>query len=412
MSGLLFYKLDIKSFFSVLFLPGDIKIDEKKPETRPRSPVPLMMMMKSVNIKISFAKQCEISESLPSKSRIYTDINIHKPQEYWDYDSYIIEWGNQDNYQLLRKLGRGKYGEVFETIDMTNNERRVAKILKPVNIKEVKREVKILKNLQYGPNIIRLIDIVRDPMSLTPALIFPYVNNKDFKELYEMLTDFEIRFYTYEILNALNYCHSMGIMHRDVKPQNVLIDHNERKLWLIDWGLAEFYYPGRKFSVRVASRYYKAPELIVGFEMYDYSLDIWGVGCMLASMIFHKEPFFQGLDNNDQLVRIAKVLGTSGLFDYIDKYNIRIDASFMARLGKHSRKQWDRYVNRENRDLVSPEAFDLLNKMLQYDHQTRITAKEAMDHPYFCTIMKEEIKICSSRKPEGNLPLNKNFMKA
>jgi casein kinase II subunit alpha len=100
-------------------------------------------------------------------------------------------------------------------------------------------------------------------------------------------------------------------------------------LRLIDWGLAEFYHPGTEYNVRVASRYFKGPELLVDFQEYDYSLDMWSLGCMFASMvsgacrrvcagsdqqIFRKEPFFHGHDNSDQLVKITKVLGTDELF--------------------------------------------------------------------------------------------------
>ena len=136
------------------------------------------------------------------------------------------------------------------------------------------------------------------------------------------------RFYLYELLRALDYCHSMGIMHRDVKPHNVMIDHENRRLRLIDWGLAEFYHPGQEYNVRVASRYFKGPELLVDYQMYDYSLDMWSLGCMLASMIFRKEPFFHGHDNYDQLVRIAKVLGTEELYEYLDKYQIELDPRY------------------------------------------------------------------------------------
>ena len=103
----------------------------------------------------------------------------------------------------------------------------------------------------------------------------------------------------YEILKALDFCHSKGIMHRDVKPHNIMIDHANRKLRLIDWGLAEFYHPGQEYNVRVASRYFKGPELLVDLQTYDYSLDIWSLGCMFAGMIFKREPFFQGSDNYD-----------------------------------------------------------------------------------------------------------------
>lgn len=149
----------------------------------------------------------------------------------------------------------------------------------------------------------------------------------------------------------------MGIMHRDVKPHNVMIDHENRKLRLIDWGLAEFYHPGQEYNVRVASRYFKGPELLVDYQvkinynvhlevlylqilinlnlqMYDYSLDMWSLGCMLASMIFRKEPFFHGHDNYDQLVRIAKVLGTEELSEYLEKYHIELDPRFHDILGR------------------------------------------------------------------------------
>lgn len=218
--------------------------------------------------------------------------------------------------------------------------------------------------------------------------MFEYVNNTDFKVLYPTLTDYDIRYDINELLKALDFCHSQGIMHRDVKPHNVMIDHSKRELRLIDWGLAEFYHPGKEYNVRVASRYFKGPELLVDLQDYDYSLDMWSLGCMFAGMIFRKEPFFAGHDNYDQLVRIAKVLGTDELYAYLNKYRIELDPNFEQLIGRHSRKPWNKYVTAENQHLVSTEAIDFLDKLLRYDHQERITAKEAQDHPYFA-VLKE-----------------------
>ncbi|XP_016147721.1 casein kinase II subunit alpha'-like [Sinocyclocheilus grahami] len=217
-----------------------------------------------------------------SKARVYADANTVKSKEYWDYEAHVPSWSNQDDYQLVRKLGRGKYSEVFEAININSNDRVVVKILKPVKKKKIKREIKILENLRGGTNIIRLVDTVKDPV------------------------------------------------------------------------------------------------------MYDYSLDMWSLGCMLASMIFQKEPFFHGQDNYDQLVRIAKVLGTEELFSYLNKYHIELDTRFKDLLGQQTRKRWENFVQPENQHLVSPEALDLLDKLLRYDHQQRLTAQEAMEHPYFC----------------------------
>ncbi|KAI3972727.1 hypothetical protein MKX01_019385, partial [Papaver californicum] len=242
--------------------------------------------------------------------------------------------------------------------------------------KDIKREIKILQNLCGGPNIVKLLDIVRDQQSKTPSLVFEYVNNTDFKVLYPKLTDFDTRYYIHELLKA-------SIMHRDVKPHNVMIDHEQRKLRLIDWGLAEFYHPGKEYNVRVASRYFKGPELLVDLQDYDYSLDLWSLGCMFAGMIFRKEPFFYGHDNYDQLVKVAKVLGTDDLNAYLSKYRLQLDPHLDAMVGRHSRKPWTKFVNADNQHLAVPEAIDFLDKLLRYDHQERPTAKEAMAHPYF-----------------------------
>jgi casein kinase II subunit alpha len=107
------------------------------------------------------------------------------------------------------------------------------------------------------------------------------------------------------VLRGLEFAHSVGIIHRDIKPGNVLMDMVEengvrrRAVKVVDWGLAEFYTPGKRFNCRVASRYFKAPELLLSNNYYDYQLDTWSTGCMLAGMMFAREPFFRGTDNDD-----------------------------------------------------------------------------------------------------------------
>ncbi|CAA0829244.1 Casein kinase II subunit alpha-1 [Striga hermonthica] len=307
--------------------------------------------------KIDGAVKPSIHASQMSKARVYTDVNVLRPREYWDYENLSVQWGDQDDYEVVRKI---------------------------------KREIKILQNLCGGPNIVKLLDIVRDQHSKTPSLIFEFVNSTDYKVLYPTLTDYDIRYYIYELLKALDHCHSQGIMHRDVKPHNVMIDHELRKLRLIDWGLAEFYHPGKEYNVRVASRYYKGPELLVDLQDYDYSLDMWSLGCMFAGMIFRKEHFFYGHDNQDQLVKIARVLGTDELNAYLHKYCLELDPQLEALVGRHSRKPWSKFVTPENQHLVSPEAIDFLDKLLRYDHEERLTAREAMVHPYFAQVRAAE----------------------
>lgn len=320
--------------------------------------------------------------TVSSVARVYTDVLSTKPQSYWDYDDINIKWSTQDNYEIIKKVGRGKYSEVFLGMDIEKQEKVVIKVLKPVKRKKIKREISILKNLNCGTNVIGLLDVVREPQLKTPSLIFEYIENIDFRTLYPRFTDYDIRFYMYELLKALDYCHSMGIMHRDVKPHNIVIHHETRKLRLIDWGLAEYYHPGTEYNVRVASRYFKGPELLVDFRLYDYSLDLWSFGCILASLVFMKEPFFHGKSNTDQLVQIVRVLGTQSLNEYLDRYQLTLSDEYED-LGYYNRRPWERFVNDNNRHLVSPEFLDFIDKLLRYDHQERLTAKEAMAHPYF-----------------------------
>lgn len=194
-------------------------------------------------------------------------------------------------------------------------------------------------------------------------------------------------------------------MHRDIKPHNIMIDHSIRKLRVIDWGLGEFYYPNREYNVRVASRYYKGPELLVNDQQYSYSLDIWSLGVMLAAMIFKKEPFFRGQDNYDQLIKIAKVLGTDELIAYIEKYDIKLDQAYDGKIRVYEKKSWNEFFTKENRHLISNECLDFLDCCLKYDHHFRITTKEALNHPYLAPVVQMYKSIqCGECRVAPNTP--------
>jgi len=109
---------------------------------------------------------------MSTRSRVYAEVNVHRSAEYWDYENLTINWGDQEDYEVVRKVGRGKYSEVFAGINVVNSTKCVVKILKPVKKKKIKREIKILQNLCGGKNIISLLDVVRDPQSKTPSLVF------------------------------------------------------------------------------------------------------------------------------------------------------------------------------------------------------------------------------------------------
>lgn len=253
------------------------------------------------------------------------------------------------------------------------------------------------------------------------------------------LTEYEIKYYLCHLLIALDGLHAAGIMHRDVKPRNILINLNSEPvtssaasssrsftaqttasrskspmpppppppLMLVDLGLADFYLPGKEFNVRVASRHYKSPELLIGYEYYDYAIDMWSVGCILAGLLFRIDPFFRGVDNEDQLGQIVNCLGTRDFLPYCRKCNVRLSSKARAAIGKYCsessssssqsedklpisltnsdigrRKPWLSFLTPDC-PIPSPEATDLLDKLLVYDHEQRWTAREALAHSFF-----------------------------
>ena len=240
-----------------------------------------------------------------------------------------FRWLNRDceQYEIKKTLGRGKYSDVYEGIDSKTNKPIVIKILKPVRKVKISREIRILHLLKGGPHIVEMIDKCMDQSTGTPSIVFEYISSVNLKQIMHSLNLEEIKHYTYQVFLALDHCHSRGIMHRDIKPMNIIVDTNTKQLKVIDWGLSEFYHLDKELNTRVSSRPYKSPELLLGYPFYDFSMDIWSVGCMFAAMIFRKEHFFLGKDNGDQLVKIVSFLGSGEFFDLLKKYDIKVDSS-------------------------------------------------------------------------------------
>jgi casein kinase II subunit alpha len=244
------------------------------------------------------------------------------------FENVNIHYGKHDDYEVLNRLGSGKYSQVYDGINIVTDKNVVIKVIKPVKYKKIRREVTILNILKGHENIVTLNDVIVDSSSRTPSLVYERINHVDFRILFPKLSVSEIKFYMYGILKGLAFAHSKGIMHRDIKPHNIIIDPHNKLVKIIDWGLAEIYQPNTDYSVRVASRYFKAPELLVDYAFYDYSLDIWSLGCLFAGLIVNKEPFFHGNDNFDQLIKVVKIMGSSDLTNYLKKYDLKLNDQY------------------------------------------------------------------------------------
>jgi len=152
---------------------------------------------------------------------------------------------------------------------------------------------------------------------------------------------------------------------------------------IVDWGLAEFYHCGKPYNTKVAARFYKAPELLLGNEFYNYTIDIWAIGCIFAAVLFQEEIVFRGKDNLDQMGAIARVVGTDELYEYINTAKLKKNTAMLKQIGRHAKKPWNKFKAVFNESYFTPDSIDLLSKMLSVDPGKRIMAKDALSHPYF-----------------------------
>ncbi|OHT14345.1 CMGC family protein kinase [Tritrichomonas foetus] len=317
-----------------------------------------------------------------SVSRVYGNVNDIKGPEWYDHRTYQPRWNSPDKYYLLKKVGRGKYSTVFKALHDKKKEVAI-KILVPLDPKRYLREIKILNNLADGPNIVKLVDLVRDPMTGIYSFISEWVEFYDWRSLYMSFTIDDIRLYMYKLLVALDYSHSNGIMHRDIKPQNIAIDKDRKRLRLLDWGLADFYHPRQKYNSHVATRIFKPPELLINYPYYDYSMDMWSTGLTFSIMMFKKIVMECGENDADQLLKVADLVGGEGIIEYAESLHVQLDDETLSNLRARKGTGWNNYIRKYGKGTCPPEAVDLLNRMMAIDHRERITAKEAMKHPFF-----------------------------
>uniref|UniRef100_A0A8U7NGT2 cyclin-dependent kinase n=1 Tax=Corvus moneduloides TaxID=1196302 RepID=A0A8U7NGT2_CORMO len=290
-----------------------------------------------------------------------------------------IGFGKLETYVKLDKLGEGTYATVFKgRSKLTEN--LVA--LKEIRLEHEEgapctaiREVSLLKNLKHA-NIVTLHDIIHTERSLT--LVFEYLDN-DLKQYLEncgnLMSVHNVKIFMFQLLRGLAYCHGRKILHRDLKPQNLLI--NERgELKLADFGLARAKsVPTKTYSNEVVTLWYRPPDVLLGSTEYSTPIDMWGVGCIHYEMVTGR-PMFPGSTVKEELHLIFRLLGTPTEDTWP---GITSNEEFKAYNFTHYRAQ--PLINHAPR--LDSEGIDLLTNLLLVSGGGRISAEAALQHPYF-----------------------------
>ncbi|KAJ1737350.1 cyclin-dependent kinase 5 [Coemansia sp. Benny D160-2] len=307
-----------------------------------------------------------------------------------------------EKYQKIEKLGEGTYGIVYKAQNRETNEVVALKRIRLDNEEEgvpctAIREISLLKELKH-PNIVGLFDVLHTEKKLT--LVFEFMDSdlKKFVDAYGGdLDPLTVKHLLYQLLCGISYCHRNRVLHRDLKPQNLLI--NKRgDLKLGDFGLARaFGIPVRSYSHEVVTLWYRAPDVLMGSRQYDTSIDIWSIGCIFAEMATGR-PFFAGTSIDDQLLHIFKIMG-SPIDPQVSGGQIGQVQQNGSSDGDYSRRLWPKctqlpdwksslpmYPGVGLEQLVpklSAKGIDLLKRLLEYAPEKRISAEQALSHPYF-----------------------------
>ncbi|KAK3012739.1 hypothetical protein RJ639_008284 [Escallonia herrerae] len=295
-----------------------------------------------------------------------------------EVDNHLLQKKVADRYLKREVLGEGTYGVVYKAIDTKTGQTvaikkiRLGKQKEGVNFTAL-REIKLLKELK-DPNIIELIDAFPHKGNL--HLVFEFMET-DLEAVIRdrniVLSLADIKSYLQMTLKGLAFCHKKWVLHRDMKPNNLLIG-SRGQLKLADFGLARIFgSPDRRFTHQVFARWYRAPELLFGAKQYGPGVDVWAAACIFAELLLRR-PFLQGNSDIDQLGKIFGAFGTPKHSQWPDMVFLPDYVEYQYVPGQPLRTLFP---------MASDDALDLLSKMFMYDPKARISTQQALEHRFF-----------------------------
>jgi serine/threonine protein kinase len=311
-------------------------------------------------------------------------------------------------YTATQIIGKGSFGVVYKaTITETGEVVAIKKVYQDKKYKN--RELEIIKELNH-PNVVKLRHYFYTPgdrpgdkpddvylncvMEYVPDTLSRII--KQYHKSKVSIPIILVKLYSYQMLRSIAYIHAKGICHRDIKPQNILINPVNHILKLCDFGSAKKLIKGEPNISYICSRYYRAPELIFGATEYTYAIDVWSVGCVIAELLLG-QPIFPGENASDQLVEIIKILGTPTKSQILEMNPEYTDFKFPSIKSYPWKKV---FKNKASDDFI-----DFLSNLLKYEPSLRFKPLQSLLHPFF-----DELKDVNTKLPNGEqLPDLFNF---
>jgi len=293
-------------------------------------------------------------------------------------------------YHKLDKVGEGTYGTVYKAKDKQTGEFVALKCIRLDNEEEgvsctAIREVSLLKELKHK-NIVKLFTVDLADKRLTLVFEFLDMDLKKYLDTHKgEVTVAVVRSFLHQLLESIEYCHDRQILHRDLKPQNLLIRESTGELKLADFGLGKSCgIPVNKLTSEVVTLWYRAPDILLGSTNYGNGVDLWAVGCIFAEMVTSK-PLLPGRNDDDQLKKIFDFFGTpnTDIWPSMLAYpNSKLVAAVEQQHGVFPGRHVDVFEGGAAFTALGENGVNLMRKFLRYEPSERISAKEALSHPF------------------------------
>jgi len=323
------------------------------------------------------------------------------PSDFVVFELKNTIWHVPNHFDNLDLVGSGAYGQVCSAVDKrSGNQVAIKKLSRPfqsvMHAKRAYREIRLLRHMKHE-NVISLIDTFTPQTSLgnfEDVYLVTSLMGADLNNIMKVqhLTDEHVQFLIYQLLRGLKYIHSAAIIHRDLKPSNLAVNEN-CELKILDFGLARLA-ADDSMTGYVATRWYRAPEIMLNWMQYDEQVDVWSVGCIMAELLSGK-ALFPGNDHIDQLSKIMQLVGkpSDEFLNKIISDNARNYIKSMPNFTRKDFKEW--FPN------ATPEALDVLGKMLSLDPSERFSCTQCLEHPYFAAYHDPDDEPTAERFNEG-----------
>ncbi|KAI9458167.1 kinase-like protein [Lactarius psammicola] len=324
--------------------------------------------------------------NISSDADPFSEENLRK-RGYHSLKSFDQTFRLEKRWKLVREMGSGAYGVVISAADEISGEtvaiKMVTRVFAKTSLaKRALRELTLLRHFSNHENITGLIDVDGIAESFNEMYLFMEPMEADLHQIIksgQMLTNEHVQYFTYQILRGMKYVHSASVVHRDLKPGNLLVN-SDCELKICDFGLSRGFDSTpeegtSQMTEYVATRWYRAPEVMLALRRYGTAIDVWSIGCILAELLLGR-PLFKGKDYVDQLNKILEVLGTPSI-DILRRVASERAQAYVRSLPIRRKVSFKKLIPQ-----ADPQALDLLEKMLSFDPTSRVTVTQALAHPW------------------------------